>query len=152
MLWSSPLVVIILALAATVNAEECATSELMTIASSSHLEGCTSTLGFSGFSAISSLSDAQVQKVCETSACMTLMDEMRSMGFGDCTIPGTNISLESDILDPFAKECSGSGSVDLSSGSISEESVGSASGSSGATMLALTWVSTVAIAITTLVL
>ncbi|KAG2778046.1 hypothetical protein JG687_00006252 [Phytophthora cactorum] len=118
---------------AAINAEECSTSELLTIASNTHLEGCTSDVGFGGFSAISALTDKQIKAVCDSSDCMELMDSMRSMDFGDCIIQGTNISLGKDILDPFERVCSGSGSADLSSSSVGDGFVSSsASGSSSA--------------------
>ncbi|ETL35708.1 hypothetical protein F441_12519 [Phytophthora nicotianae CJ01A1] len=123
---------------ATTNAEECSTSELLTIASDTHLEGCTSDVGFGGFSAISALTEEQIKAVCDSSDCIKLMDSMRSMGFGDCIIQGTNISLGKDILDPFERACSGSGSVGLSSSSGGGEVAGgSASASSSAARISL---------------
>ncbi|GMF22274.1 unnamed protein product [Phytophthora fragariaefolia] len=112
------------------NGEQCSTSEYLTIATNSNLEGCTSEVGFGGFSAILTLTKAQIQAVCDSSACMALMDDMRAMNFGNCKIEGTNVSLGTDILDPFAKVCTGSGSVDLSAASISDESIGSAASGS----------------------
>ncbi|KAL3672875.1 hypothetical protein V7S43_002177 [Phytophthora oleae] len=117
----------------TIKAEECSTTELMSIASNSHLEGCTSDVGFGGFSSISALSDEHIKAICDNSECLKLMDDMKAMDFGDCIIQGTNISLEADILDPLERACSSSGSVDLSSSSVGDGSVGSdASGSSSA--------------------
>ncbi|KAK1940631.1 hypothetical protein P3T76_008082 [Phytophthora citrophthora] len=124
---------LVLTAISTITAEQCSTTELLTIAGSTHLDGCTSDVGFSGFSSISALSDKQIKAVCDNSDCLKLMDDMRAMALGDCVIPGTNISLESDILDPFKYACSSSGSVDLSSSSVGDGSVGSdASGSSSA--------------------
>eukprot|EP00644_Phytophthora_capsici_P018232 jgi/Phyca11/61617/gw1.68.148.1 len=130
--FSSFLFVVLTAIS-TITAEECSTTELMTIAGSTHLNGCTSDVGFSGFSSISALSNEQIQDVCDNSECLKLMDDMRAMGLGNCVIPGTNISLESDILDPFEHACSSTGSVDLSFSSVGDGSVGSAlSGSNSA--------------------
>ncbi|GMF18486.1 unnamed protein product [Phytophthora lilii] len=120
----SLLVATILALASTAKADQCATSELLTLASNPNLEGCTSAVGFGGFAAISALTEDQIEAVCDSSACLALMDDMRAMGLGDCTIEGTNTSLEIDILDPFKKMCSGSGSVDLASASGSSSTSG----------------------------
>jgi hypothetical protein len=125
-------VVASLALLGAANAEECATAELLSIASNTHLEGCTSAVGFVGFSAIWDLTEEQVKAVCASSDCLALMDAMRSMGFGDCIIAGTSVALNTDILDPFAKACSGSGSTDYSS-SVSVDTVGSSAGESSST-------------------
>lgn len=113
-------------------------------------------MGFGGFSAISALTDEQIKAVCDSSDCMALMDDMRAMDFGDCIIQGTNISLGKDILDPFERVCSGSGSLDLASCSVGDTSVGStANGSSttsAATALPVYWFSTFALMLATLAL
>ncbi|OWY93103.1 Elicitin [Phytophthora megakarya] len=128
-------------LAVASNADECSTSQLLTIASSSHLKGCTSDVGFSGLTAIASLSDEQIKAVCGSSACMKLMDDIRAMDFGDCIIQGTNISLGDDFLEPFKKTCSGSGS----STSVEDGSVGSSSTANVATAAAVViWVASIA--------
>ncbi|OWZ03084.1 Elicitin [Phytophthora megakarya] len=132
-------------LAVASNADECSTSQLLTIASSSHLKGCTSDVGFSGFSAISSLSDEQIKAVCGSSACMKLMDDIRAMNFGDCIIQGTNISLGADILEPFKTVCNGSGSAGGSATSVEDGSVGSSSTANVATAAAVAiWVASIA--------
>ncbi|EEY69856.1 elicitin-like protein INL3B [Phytophthora infestans T30-4] len=141
------LLVVNVALIASGNAAECSTSELLTIASDTHLEGCTSDVGFGGFSAMSALTAEHIQAVCDSSDCMKLMDSMRSMNFGDCTIQGTNISLGKDILAPFERVCSGSGSADLSSSSVGDELVGSSasgpSSSAPTTLVAAFWSSSI---------
>ncbi|KAG6596105.1 elicitin-like protein INL3B [Phytophthora cinnamomi] len=143
----SSLVAICLVLAGAVNGNQCSTAELLTITGNSNLDGCTSDVGFGGFAAISVLTKKQIQAVCDSSACMRLMDDMRAMNFGNCVIEGTNVSLETDILDPFARVCGGSGSLDISASTIGDEFVGSgASGSSstsGTPTNAIGWIFTV---------
>ncbi|KAE8880867.1 hypothetical protein PF005_g29030 [Phytophthora fragariae] len=142
------LVAISLVLAGTVNGNQCSTAELLSIAGNSNLDGCTSEVGFGGFAAISALTEEQIKAFCDSTQCIALMEDMRAMDFGNCVIEGTNISLGTDILDPFAKVCSGSGSVDLSASSIDKDSVGSAA--SGASTNAIGWLSTFALTTTML--
>ncbi|TDH72762.1 hypothetical protein CCR75_002531 [Bremia lactucae] len=105
--FSTTLVIGILTFVATAYAEECSTTQFLTIAGSVHLEGCTSDIGFRGFEAMSTLSEDQIVAVCVSPQCLKLMDEMRSMNLGDCIIQGTNVALDKDFLDPFKKRCGG---------------------------------------------
>nr|ABB55936.1 elicitin-like protein INL3a [Phytophthora infestans] len=118
-------VLIGLALAGSVSAEDCSTEALMKLASSTNLAGCTADTGVS-VSTISTLTMDQVMAVCQSSSCMGLMDDVASANLGDCTIPGSNVSVQSDILDQVWSMCSGSGTM----GSMA---AGSSSSSNGGT-------------------
>ncbi|KAG3109101.1 hypothetical protein PI124_g12367 [Phytophthora idaei] len=117
-------VLISLALAGSANAEDCSTESLMKLASSTNLAGCTADTGV-GVSSISTLTTDQIMAVCKSSSCMGLMDDVAAANLGDCTIPGSNVSVQSDILDQVTTMCSGSGSV----GSMAVGSSSSANGS-----------------------
>ncbi|ETM42191.1 hypothetical protein L914_12121 [Phytophthora nicotianae] len=115
-------ILISLALAGIVSAEDCSTESLMKLASSTNLAGCTADSGVS-VSTISTLTMDQIMAVCSSSSCMGLMDDIAEANLGDCTIPGSTVSVQSDILDQVGSMCSGSGSI----GSMA---VGSSSSSS----------------------
>ncbi|CAI5708140.1 unnamed protein product [Peronospora effusa] len=146
-----------LAFSSTICAEDCTQSKLLAIASSSYVKGCISKVGLESITSISTLTDEKIKAVCDSSDCMALMDEMRTIIIDDCNIPDTTISLKKDLLDPFKKACSSSGSADLSSSSVGATSVGSTasdstSSSVSATVLPVSWVSAVALVVATLVL
>ncbi|KAL4118561.1 hypothetical protein PRIC2_010886 [Phytophthora ramorum] len=127
-------VLIGLAVAGSVNAEDCSTESLMSLASNSNLANCTSETGIS-VATISTLSHDDIMSVCESSACMALMSDVASLGLGDCTIPGSNVSIQSDVLDSVTSMCGGSGSMgsmDMvgSSSSTGTTGVGDSSASS----------------------
>ncbi|KAG1709375.1 hypothetical protein DVH05_020030 [Phytophthora capsici] len=121
-----------LAVAGAVNAEDCPLESLASLASSTNLQGCTTDSGIS-VATISALTMDQVMAACTSSSCMGLMNDLKSANLGDCTIPGTNVSVQSDVLDQVATMCSGSGSAGamVSVGSSSSDSATTVGDSSG---------------------
>ncbi|KAK1940630.1 hypothetical protein P3T76_008081 [Phytophthora citrophthora] len=121
-----------LAVAGAVNAEDCPLESLASLASSTNLQGCTTDSGIS-VATISALTMDQIMAACTSSSCMGLMNDLKSANLGDCTIPGSNVSVQSDVLDQVATMCSGSGSAGAmatvgSSSSNSDMTVGDSSG------------------------
>jgi hypothetical protein len=123
----TPYLLIGLALAGAGHAEDCSTESLLSLASNTNLASCTEDTGVS-VSTISTLTQDQIMAVCDSSSCTALMSDMASLGLGDCTIPGSNVSVQSDILDSVTTMCGGSGSM----GSM--DSVGSSSSDSATTV------------------
>ncbi|KAG7394654.1 hypothetical protein PHYBOEH_004852 [Phytophthora boehmeriae] len=121
----SSLALICLAVAGSVHAEECSTEQLMTLAGNKNLATCTSDTGVS-VSNIGVMTADQVKSVCESTACMALLKDVSSLG--DCTMPGTNISVKTDVVDKVSTMCDGSGSMAMSSGSTATSSTGSSTG------------------------
>lgn len=121
-----------LALVNTAYAAECDTTKLMGLASSTNLAGCTKDTGVS-VDNIGSITADQAQSICASTSCMGLFDDIKSLDLGDCTLPGTNVSVQTDVLGNIGKLCGGSGmgSMDMSSGSM-DMTMGSGS-STGAT-------------------
>ncbi|ETP12036.1 hypothetical protein F441_12518 [Phytophthora nicotianae CJ01A1] len=117
-------ILISLALAGVVSTEDCSTESLMKLASSTNLAGCTADSGVS-VSTISTLTMDQIMAVCSSSSCMGLMDDIAEANLGDCTIPGSTVSVQSDILGQVGSMCSGSGSIgSMAVGSSSSSSNG----------------------------
>ncbi|POM59282.1 GPI-anchored serine-glycine rich Elicitin INL3a-like protein [Phytophthora palmivora] len=122
-----------LAFAASVAAEECSTDSLLSLASNKNLASCTADTGVS-VSTISTLTHEQIMDVCKSSSCMALMSDVAALSLGDCTIPGSNVSVQSDILDNVASMCTGSGSMgSMGSSSNGTTNVGDESGESSKT-------------------
>ncbi|CAH0513771.1 unnamed protein product [Peronospora belbahrii] len=140
----SALLVVGLAFSTTVRAEMCSTPEWVTISSSPYLQGCTSDVGFGSFVAVSTLTDEKVKAICANSDCVALINDIRTMGFGDCIIPDTDMSLEKDILDPFEEACSAHTSVSSAASASSANSIASA--------FSISWVSTLAFVVAALAL
>ncbi|KAG7375660.1 hypothetical protein PHYPSEUDO_000299 [Phytophthora pseudosyringae] len=126
------------------NANDCTDTQLQTIASSSHLAGCVDSVGFS---ILSSLTTTQIEEICASTACMKLWEDIEAMGFGDCTIPDLEISLQAQVLDPVSAACGGSQSDSISSSSSSGNQADSSSSETVSTCT-----STVSTAIIVLVL
>ncbi|CEG41024.1 Elicitin [Plasmopara halstedii] len=88
----------------SVHGNDCSKFSLMKLAFSKNLAGCTSDTGLS-LSTISALTTDQIKEICNSSCCMAFMDDIASANLGDCTIPGKNVSVQSDILDQVAILC-----------------------------------------------
>ncbi|KAE9319195.1 hypothetical protein PF001_g6022 [Phytophthora fragariae] len=148
-------------------ATDCPTEALLGLASNTNLATCQTETGVS-VATISSLTDKQIAAICKSSACMGLMADVAAMGLGDCTIPGSSVTVKTDVLDKVSAVCGGSGSatstgstgsagssstsgaatVGDNSGSSKSDKVvgGSTTGSSGAATMTVGFVSTFAIA------
>jgi hypothetical protein len=150
--------VVVEALLSVVTAnDECATSQLLTIASSSHVAGCTSAVTFSSVTSISELTPEQIKGICNSSDCVALMAEIAALGLGDCRLPGTEISIETDVTKPFAERCSALASSDTSSddGSANTNYIregSSSSMTSSATTVVVGFVSAAAFAVAAVLL
>ncbi|KAL3672876.1 hypothetical protein V7S43_002178 [Phytophthora oleae] len=128
-----------LAIAGAVNAEDCPLESLAGLASSTNLQGCTADSGIS-VATISALTMDEIMAACTSSSCMGLMNDLKAANLGDCTIPGSNVSVQSDVLDQVASMCSGSGSAGAmasvgSSSTDGETTVGDASGDTSGSKL-----------------
>ncbi|KAG6614445.1 elicitin [Phytophthora cinnamomi] len=121
-------VLLSLALVSPVAAKDCPTEALLSLASNTNLATCQTETGVS-VATISALTNAQIAKICKSSACLGLMADVASMHLGDCTIPGSSVTVQTDILDRVTAACGGSSSA-ASTGSTGSEG---SSRSSGAT-------------------
>ncbi|GMF22277.1 unnamed protein product [Phytophthora fragariaefolia] len=141
MLWLRSVVLVGLALVSPVIAEDCPTEALLGLASNTNLAACSAEAGVS-VATISTLTDNQIKTICKSSSCLGLVSDVASLNLGDCTIPGSSITVQSDVLDRVAAACGESGSAVSgstgSSGSFKtsgtnvgdDSSVGSSSGDS----------------------
>ncbi|CEG47118.1 Elicitin [Plasmopara halstedii] len=115
----SSIILIGLIFARIVHGDVCPTQALMKLSSSINLAGCTAGTGLS-MSTLASLTTEQVMDLCENSFCRAFLNEVEAENLGDCTIPGLNVFVESDILDQVSEFCNGSGSIgSMSMGSSS---------------------------------
>ncbi|OWZ03086.1 Elicitin [Phytophthora megakarya] len=126
-------VVFSLAVARFVSAEDCSTEALMSVASNSNLANCTADTGVS-IATISTLTHEQLMDVCKSSSCMALMKDVAALKLGDCTIPGSNVTVQTDVLGKVNAMCGGSGmgsigSMGSSSSTNSSTNVGDESAS-----------------------
>ncbi|GMF18488.1 unnamed protein product [Phytophthora lilii] len=68
-----------------VNSDDaCSTSDLIRIAASPNVAGCSKAAGFNSISTISDLTPEQINAICESSACVALIKDIAAMGLGDC--------------------------------------------------------------------
>ncbi|KAG7378263.1 hypothetical protein PHYPSEUDO_010297 [Phytophthora pseudosyringae] len=148
--WLTSTVVINLTLICVVVADDvCITSELLGIAGSPHVARCSADAGFSSIATISELSPEQIRVICATSACSALIKEMAAMGLGDCRIPETKIYLRTDIIDAYTERCNTIDSSSSSDGSVSTDNL-SSSATNSATTVVVRYISTVTLALATL--
>ncbi|KAG2858607.1 hypothetical protein PC129_g5591 [Phytophthora cactorum] len=144
-------VVISLTLISGVSAADdaCATTDLVGIAGSPHVAGCSADAAFSSISTISELTTEQIQVICASSACTALMKDIGALGLGDCRIPETKIYLQTDIIDAFTEKCSALDSSSSSAGSVTTDNLreGSSSVTSSATTLIMRCIATATMAL-----
>ncbi|KAG3087238.1 hypothetical protein PC122_g8913 [Phytophthora cactorum] len=132
--------------------DACATTDLVGIAGSPHVAGCSADAAFSSISTISELTTEQIQVICASSACTALMKDIGALGLGDCRIPETKIYLQTDIIDAFTEKCSALDSSSSSAGSVTTDNLreGSSSVTSSATTLIMRCIATATMALAVL--
>ncbi|EGZ09957.1 elicitin [Phytophthora sojae] len=112
-----------LAMASPVRAADCPTEALLGLASNTNLATCQTETGVS-VATISTLTDSHISTICTSTACLGLMADVAAMDLGDCTIPGSSVTVQTDVLDRVAAAC-GSSASSTSTGSTDAGSSGS---------------------------
>ncbi|TDH72764.1 hypothetical protein CCR75_002533 [Bremia lactucae] len=100
----------------------------MKFAASPDLALCTADTGFS-LETIPTMTVDKMINVCKTMPCMKLMDELAAAKLGNCTVPGTNVSIQQDVLGKFATACQETDSMSSTGSMGSAGSMGSMNGS-----------------------
>ncbi|KAI9982138.1 hypothetical protein PInf_008029 [Phytophthora infestans] len=111
------------ALVAVTNAATCDVTALQTIITSPDAATCMTDSGFSGTTLVTP-TDAELAKMCTSTACQSLLSDARAAAPTECTV-GT-FALYADLITPLNRVCSGGSS----SGSSTSATVGSTEGSS----------------------
>ncbi|ETN05831.1 hypothetical protein PPTG_13206 [Phytophthora nicotianae INRA-310] len=131
--------------------DACATADLVGIASNPHVAGCSNDAGFSSISTILELTTEQIQVICASSACTSLMKDMTALGLGNCRLPETKIYLQTDIIDAFTERCSAIDSSSSNDDTVTTDNLrDSSSRTSSATTVVMGYISITTLALAVL--
>jgi hypothetical protein len=88
-------------------AEECDATSLTALAATTEYAQCETDSGYT-LTSLTAPDNTTAQIMCTSTACLTLLDRIDALNFGDCTIG--NLTIMTDIVAPIDVVCAGSGS------------------------------------------
>ncbi|CAH0516659.1 unnamed protein product [Peronospora belbahrii] len=86
-------------------AKECTKTDILTMADSPYVAGCTSDAGFSAMLSIKHVTQEELAVVCASTSCAAHIKLVDAMGVGDCILPETTVHLYTDVVNPYKKRC-----------------------------------------------
>ncbi|GAB9466724.1 Elicitin-like protein [Globisporangium polare] len=115
--------VAIAATLAVVSAVDCDLNKISPLLTDPNVATCTTDSGYS-FTALAAPTAETLPKLCASDACKKVLTAVTALGLGDCTLLG--LKLETDLVNPITKACSGSSSSTASAGSSAGSKASSA--------------------------